>query len=102
MQDEYYCKSRAIVAVSVGNCTNSNSIFKIFIYSLIYGFSSKQDSERKLKSVKPFKPYTFLLRFSDHVITDGQGQNMCGAISTVFVYKTEEGRSKINLIFTTI
>lgn len=63
--------------------------------NLIYGFSSKEDSERKLKSVQPFKPYTFLLRFSDHVITDGQGQNMCGAISTVFVYKTEEESLKV-------
>lgn len=49
----------------------------------------------KLKFLKPFKNYTFLLRFSDKVITDGQGQNMCGAVSAAFVYKTEKGKSKL-------
>ncbi|XP_071156463.1 signal transducer and activator of transcription 1-like [Mytilus edulis] len=62
---------------------------------LIDGFSAKEDCETKLKFLKPFKNYTFLLRFSDKVITDGQGQNMCGAVSASFVYKTEKGEIKV-------
>ncbi|VDI15779.1 signal transducer and activator of transcription 5B, partial [Mytilus galloprovincialis] len=62
---------------------------------LIDGFSAKEDCEMKLKFLKPFKNYTFLLRFSDKVITDGQGQNMCGAVSAAFVYKTEKGEIKV-------
>lgn len=35
--------------------------------------------------------YTYLLRFSDKVITDGQGQNLCGAISATVLYKNKKG-----------
>lgn len=66
-----------------------------WIEGLIDGFSAKEDCEMKLKLLKPFKNYTFLLRFSDRVITDGQGQNMCGAVSASFVYKTEQGETKV-------
>ena len=69
-----------------------------YIYRLIDGFSAKEDSDKKLKNIQPFKNYTFLLRFSDKVITDGQGQNMCGAISAAFVYKTDDGKWKDILI----
>lgn len=38
------------------------------------------------------KDYTYLLRFSDSVITDCQGQNLCGAISaTVVTNKGKKG-----------
>lgn len=38
------------------------------------------------------KDYTYLLRFSDSVITDCQGQNLCGAISaTVITNKGKKG-----------
>ncbi|XP_034302782.2 signal transducer and activator of transcription 1 [Magallana gigas] len=63
---------------------------------LICGFIKKETAEQKLKSNNHnMKDYTYLLRFSDSVITDCQGQNLCGAISaTVITNKGKKGKWK--------
>ncbi|XP_061189203.1 signal transducer and activator of transcription 5A-like [Saccostrea echinata] len=62
---------------------------------LIAGFIKKETAEQRLKnSIHPLKEYTYLLRFSDKVITDGQGQNLCGAISATVLYKNKKGQWK--------
>lgn len=65
----------------------------IFFKSLICGFIKKETAEQKLRSNNHnMKDYTYLLRFSDSVITDCQGQNLCGAISaTVVTNKGKKG-----------
>lgn len=54
---------------------------------LIEGFISKKAGEELLKSQPNLCSRTFFLRFSDNIITDGQGQSMCGALSASFCYK---------------
>ncbi|XP_060066091.1 signal transducer and transcription activator-like [Ylistrum balloti] len=54
---------------------------------LILGFLDKDQAEYCLKDSKP---NTFLLRFSNKIITDAQGQNMCGAVSVS--YRTAAGK----------
>ncbi|XP_048777296.2 signal transducer and activator of transcription 1-like isoform X2 [Ostrea edulis] len=62
---------------------------------LIAGFIKKETAEQRLKScINSMQEYTYLLRFSDKVITDGQGQNLCGAISATVLYKNKKGHWK--------
>ncbi|XP_034302780.2 signal transducer and activator of transcription 5A isoform X1 [Magallana gigas] len=62
---------------------------------LIAGFIKKETAEQRLKNnIQPMQEYTYLLRFSDKVITDGQGQNLCGAISATVLYKNKKGQWK--------
>ncbi|XP_069121791.1 uncharacterized protein [Argopecten irradians] len=48
---------------------------------LILGFLDKSQANDCLKECQP---HTFLLRFSNNIITDAQGQNMCGAVSVSY------------------
>ncbi|XP_078323324.1 uncharacterized protein LOC111125906 isoform X6 [Crassostrea virginica] len=62
---------------------------------LIAGFIKKETAEQRLKNnLQQPQEYTYLLRFSDKVITDGQGQNLCGAISATVLYKNQKGHWK--------
>ncbi|XP_033732320.1 signal transducer and activator of transcription 5B-like [Pecten maximus] len=49
---------------------------------LILGFLDKEQANECLKDCRQ---HTFLLRFSNNIITDAQGQNMCGAISVSYM-----------------
>ena len=81
------------------NVDLTEQIFWIFFLSifdnlcrLIAGFIKKETAEQRLKNnLQQPQEYTYLLRFSDKVITDGQGQNLCGAISATVLYKNQKG-----------
>ena len=74
--------------------TNFSNLLSIFdnLCRLIAGFIKKETAEQRLKNnLQQPQEYTYLLRFSDKVITDGQGQNLCGAISATVLYKNQKG-----------
>ncbi|KAL4218777.1 T-helper 1 cell lineage commitment [Mactra antiquata] len=64
--------------------------------NLIFGFISKESAKEKLVKLGSCHSGTFILRFSDHNITDSQGVKSVFShlTATVLVIKEKEGRKK--------